>query len=140
MEMRAWSLGCLLLAFVAGCGGAIRVQGTVTLDGQPVSDGNISFAPVDGAGPSFGAAIKEGQFQVPGDATVTAGAKLVRIRGSIKTGKQIPAGPPHPPDKMTDEVRYYPAVGAKEEVLKADVSAGKVNDLPFELKTGKAGR
>lgn len=138
--MRTHLWWCLVLLFGAGCGGAIPVQGTVTLDGQPVSDGSISFASADGAGPSFGAAIKEGRFQVPGDAPVTAGAKLVRIRGSIKTGKQIPAGPPHPPDKMTDEVRYYPAVGAKEEVLKAEVVAGKVNEFPFELKGGKAGR
>jgi len=67
------------------------------------------------------------------------GAKRVRIRGSIKTGKQIATGPPHPPDKMIDEVRYYPAQ-VKEEPLEAEVIKGKVNELRFDLKAGKSGK
>jgi hypothetical protein len=138
--MRPRGLWVLLVVFVAGCGASTPIQGTVTLDGHPVSDGSISFEPADGAGPSFGAAITEGRFQVSREAPVTGGTKRVRIRGSIKTGKRVAAGPPLPPGTMTDEVRYYPGPGVKEELREVEVVAGRVNDLQFELKAGKAGR
>lgn len=138
--MRVLPLCALLLVLATGCGGSTRVQGTVSLDGVPLSDGSISFEPADGAGPSFGAAIANGRFQVPAQTPVTAGTKRVRIRGSIKTGKQVPAGPPHPPSTMTDEVVYYPPVGTKEEVHDAELKAGQVNELRFDLKAAKTGK
>ena len=136
--MSAKMLCGLFVAFAVGCGPSTRVEGTVTLDGRPVNDGSISFAPADGTGPSFGAALTEGRFQVAAASPVTAGPKRVRIRGSMKTGKRIPAGAPPPPDKMTGEVRYYPAPGPTEEALEATLTAGKVNELSFALKSGKA--
>ena len=33
------------LVFLTGCGGGSRIEGTVTLDGQPVEDGTITFYP-----------------------------------------------------------------------------------------------
>ena len=39
------------------------VSGSVTLDGQPLAEGTIHFAPVDGQSPSQAAVIKDGSYQ-----------------------------------------------------------------------------
>src|SRR4051812_45806434 len=53
-----------LLSFVIGCGSpeGTSVSGTVTLDGQPLKDGTINFAPPEGKAPSRAAVIKDGKF------------------------------------------------------------------------------
>jgi len=53
----------LLLATV-GCNKSdlSAVSGVVTLDGQPLKDGTIQFAPVDGKAPSQAAIIQDGKF------------------------------------------------------------------------------
>lgn len=68
------------MGLVAGCGGPAGpartpVTGTVTLDGQPLKQGEIRFDPVDGKGPSDGAPIKDGAFTIQ----ATAGEKKVVI-------------------------------------------------------------
>lgn len=123
----------LLLLILAGCGVQTRLHGNVTIDEQPLNDGSISFEPADGAGPSFGAAIKDGQYEISNQSPLTPGKKRVRIRGSVKTGKQIPAGPPHPPSTMIDEVQYFPAAGAEEKYEEAEVVADQDNQLSFKL-------
>src|SRR6185295_10982512 len=47
-----------------GCGnsGLLAVSGTVTLDGQPLQQGTIHFAPIDGQAPSQAAMIDGGSF------------------------------------------------------------------------------
>jgi hypothetical protein len=58
---------CLLLSpFVAGCGGGsdlVAVQGQVNLDGQPVKEGVIRFAPADGQTTTQAVSIKDGNFE-----------------------------------------------------------------------------
>jgi hypothetical protein len=68
LAARRWVLLALLAA--VGCSGGLPygdVQGEVTLDGKPLKDGYIRFAPVDGKTPSAGAVIADGRFreQVP---------------------------------------------------------------------------
>lgn len=125
-------LGAILLL---GCGGTTQVAGTVSLDGKPLEEGSIAFEPADGAGPSFGSPIKAGMFQITGDAPITPGKKRVRIRGSVKTGKQIAAGPPHPADKMIGEVRFFPAQGEPEQLQEAEVVASEQNKFDFKLES-----
>lgn len=60
------TLGGLLLAATVGCGGAYDsyVTGLVTLEGEPVSKGTVSFVPADG-GPSAYAMIgSDGRYEV----------------------------------------------------------------------------
>src|SRR5205814_6718966 len=49
---------------LAGCGGPglTAVSGVVSLDGQPLKEGSIHFAPADGKAPSQAAMIGEGKF------------------------------------------------------------------------------
>jgi hypothetical protein len=72
----------LALVIVAGCGGSkvkrVNVSGTVTLDGQPVPHGTISFTPADKTtqGNTAGGEITEGKYSV---ANVTPGKNRVEI-------------------------------------------------------------
>ena len=55
---------------VCGCGGSneprgIALSGKVSYKGTPLTDGSISFIPVDGNGPTAGATIENGTFSVP---------------------------------------------------------------------------
>jgi hypothetical protein len=53
----------LLIAAAAGCSGGSSVDGTVTLDGQPLKEGTVRFVPVDpNAGGTVGAPVKDGKF------------------------------------------------------------------------------
>jgi hypothetical protein len=57
----AW-LGCLLLAGCRGGPGPVAVSGAVTVDGQPLREGSIRFAPADGGTTTQAAHIKDGKF------------------------------------------------------------------------------
>ncbi len=131
-----WILASLLVVLV-GCGPTTELHGTILLDDKPLEDGSISFEPVDGAGPSSGASIKEGRYEIAKGTPISPGKKRVHIKGTTKTGKQIPAGPPHPPSSKIDEVQYYPSPGEKAEVLEAEVAANQDNELNFNIETKK---
>jgi hypothetical protein len=71
----------------AGCGGT-SVQGQVTLDGQPVEWGSISFVPVGNTkGPLTGAVITDGKYAIKVGSAPTVGHYRVEIRWAKKTGK-----------------------------------------------------
>lgn len=119
--------------FLSGCGdGTVKVRGSVTLDGEPVNDGSVSFQPAEGNGPSGGCSVTEGQFEVtPG---LAPGKYKVSVRGGRKTGKRVSAGPPLPPGSMIDEMITVPPAGKDPEPQTIEVTAGMA-PLTFELKT-----
>jgi len=60
------TLGWLTLCLIAGCGGGeslTPVSGKVAIDGQPLNEGSIQFAPTDGKAPSQAAMIVGGSFK-----------------------------------------------------------------------------
>lgn len=62
---------------VTGCRpGVTTVNGTVTYEGQPLAQGEITFTPADGLGPVVGAPISSGAFAV---AEIRPGRKIVQI-------------------------------------------------------------
>lgn len=130
---------CLFLSAVllaAGCAGqTLEVEGDVLFDGQPVDNGGISFEPADGKGPEFGGTIVAGHYKASGPPGMESGKRIVRIRGSRKTGKQVPAGPPHPPGTMIDEVVFVPSTISDSGSLSVDLTVGKVNRADFHLKS-----
>ncbi len=121
----------------AGCGGGlVSVTGTVTLDGKPVDEGSVSFQPADGNGPSGGAPVKDGRFEVtPG---LKPGEYKVSVRAGLKTGRKIPAGPPHPAGSLVDEVISYPPPGKPVEPTTVEVKPDNP-PLSFDL-TSPAGK
>jgi len=58
------ALAGILVVLLVGCGGSglTPVGGVVTLDGQPLAEGTIHFAPADGQAPTQAAVIREGKY------------------------------------------------------------------------------
>jgi hypothetical protein len=132
---RSAAVVAVFAVLLAGCGRpAAVVSGTVTVDGDPASDGSVNFEPVDGQGPSAGAKITDGKFTVPEEVAMTPGKKRATVRASVKTGKMVQAAPPPPPGLMTDELRFYPAPGVKPDVREVELKEGE-NELSFDLTT-----
>jgi hypothetical protein len=104
---------------------AYEVTGSVTVEGEPLVEGAISFDPADGKGSVYGGLIRNGAYSVK----AAAGPKLVRILGMKKLGAVGPDGQP-----MASQF-LPPRYNTKTEI-KAVVEP-KRNDLSFELKTEK---
>jgi hypothetical protein len=125
------------MACLLGCGGGgVSVKGEVTFDGKPVDEGSISFESADGKGPSMGGRIEAGRYEV--SAQGGAGRKVVRIRGVLKTGRKVEAGPPVPKGVLIDEIKGpIPAAYNEQSTMTVDLAAGKVNEHDFPLKSVK---
>jgi len=83
----------LLLGALAGCGSGetlgVGVSGSVTYKGQPIKEGAISFIPMSGTnGPSGGANIDDGKYDIPRRAGLAPGKYRVEIRAFEETGKE----------------------------------------------------
>lgn len=70
-------------AVLAGCsdeyGGRKQVTGNVTIKGQAIKEGIITFIPLDGQGTESGAPILNGKYKVPRNQGLKAGKYLVRM-------------------------------------------------------------
>lgn len=121
----------LALAFCAGCGGSdlpdlAPVEGTVKLDGQPLSNVLVSFYPQSGGRPGTGETDDRGHYQlmyVQGE----EGTKLGPSR--VEVTMIWPDGEPTPGVKDKVPAAYQ---GAKS-TLNFDVKAGdNVFDINME--------
>ena len=64
-----------------------HLAGAVTIDGQPIKEGSITFAPTGSTrGPSVGAKINAGRYDCP---HVPIGELRMQIHASRPTGKMI---------------------------------------------------
>ena len=130
------------LLVTTGCGqgyegpprGAVR--GKVTLDGQVIEDGAITFTPVDGGqGPTAGGDIVDGIYDIPEPKGPIVGKNRVAISAPIKTGKKVPAPPVAGPAGMMDEVvESVPPHFNEHSTLIKDIVSGK-NTIDFDLST-----
>jgi hypothetical protein len=129
---------CAVAWACLGCGGGkVPVEGAVTLDGQAVEEGTISFEPADGRGPSTGGPIRAGRYRLAGEAGATAGEKVVRIIALRKTGRMVPVGTPAPTGALMEEVvQCVPARYNTRSELKVSVTPGRTNTHDFDLKSG----
>lgn len=124
---------CLFgLALLAGCGGGgpgATVEGSVTLDGQPLQEGAISFVPADGKTASAGGTITDGKYSV----AVPPGPKRVEITASKVVG-QRPAYAGDPNSPMIDITKSIvpPRYNSQSE-LTLEVQSGD-NQKDFALK------
>jgi hypothetical protein len=115
---------------VAGChGGAVvgEVKGTVTLDGKPLDDGTIRFAPADGRTASSGGIIKNGQFT----SEAAPGKYRVEISATKMTGS---AGAGRHSDAVETVAQLIPEKYNMKSELTLDVKNG-LNEPNFDLKS-----
>ncbi|MDR0522392.1 MAG: carboxypeptidase-like regulatory domain-containing protein [Planctomycetaceae bacterium] len=93
-SLTAITLIIVTITIISGCGnpqGRLLVSGTVTLDGEPIADGTISFEPV-GEQPikvRSGTVIRNGKYTVPGTSGLVPGEYLVSISAQHDTGRMI---------------------------------------------------
>ncbi|MCA9016806.1 MAG: hypothetical protein KDA77_15845, partial [Planctomycetaceae bacterium] len=124
---------------LTGCGGPagdpdlIPVQGTVTLDGQPLKSGVIGFAPASGQAASTGQ-IEDGHFKLSFSQSAS-GAKAGTYKVSIQSWTTPPSM-----DADGKPVKGVSAIPEKymsqaTSGLTADVKKEGDNNFTFELKS-----
>ena len=125
---------CVLLA--VGCESSsdrAALEGIVTLDGEPLPDGQIVFLPqADATGPSAGSTIENGNYSVPADMGLFAGNFRVEITAERKTGRKIVGFLGEEVDQVEN---YLPARYNDQSELVAQVEAGRKNTFDFELES-----
>jgi hypothetical protein len=125
------------LVIASGCGdGKVVVRGVVNVDRKPIETGMISLEPADGQGPTTGGEIKEGRYELIGNAAATPGEKIVRISGVRKTGKMVEAGPPAPKGTLIAQMEHcVPSQYNDQSSLRVAITPGKPNTHNFELES-----
>ena len=105
----------------------------VTLDGQPLTEGAVSFQPI-AQGPSAGGTIRDGRFTIERAAGPSPGEYRVEILAYQLTGRQVPDS--DFPGKMTDELKQViPDRYNTDTELTVNVSAEKENHFNWELES-----
>lgn len=128
------------ISLLLGCGGqastAVPVSGTVTVEGQPVEGGLITFISADGATQAAGSPIKDGAYA----AEVEPGAKKVMVLGTKVVGEEyILKGVPDSGTRQKLETITHPNYNAKHLTpLTAEIS-GPSEDMNFDLKKNGKG-
>ena len=131
-------LCCLLalaVAWAAGCSSGLPygdVQGEVTLDNQPLSEGIVRFVPVDGKTPTASALIEGGKFSE----RVPIGRHRVEISSprlpkGFTSSKQMKRGTV---DEGSALEELLPERYNVRSELKAEVNKG-TNEVRFDLKS-----
>jgi hypothetical protein len=110
----------------AGCGGSeSEVSGTVTVDGQPLKEGDIIFEAADGSVTPAAGKIVDGKYSLK----ILPGPKKVRINASRPTRK---------PDPVMGAAARESMIAAEfneQTRLTADIKAGRQTGVDFEVKS-----
>ncbi len=128
----------LLCVELAGCGGKYSgerrfpLSGKVTVDGQPMEHGLISFLPQGEGGRVCGGPITNGAYSIPTEMGATAGKYQVKINWNRPTGRKVKDWEG---EEIMDETKEgLPAKYHQDSELTADVSADQTT-FDFNLKS-----
>lgn len=116
-------LFCLLgLPLIVGCGNSLGiVKGTVTLDGQPVPAGNVTFVKQDEANPAReGAVISNGKFQ----AKIPPGKYKLELNGQKVTGSRTQKNFDGNDDVLPLSSEMFPDIYNTQSTLIEDIKPG----------------
>jgi hypothetical protein len=132
LRLAAVSVAGLSLALV-GCGDSIEtvpVKGNVTVDGEPVPSGSISFVSKDGSAVTGGGVITNGAYE----ANVPPGDKWVMVLATKVVGQEAEyEGDPNSPMREVTEQITSPVYNAAHQTpLEANIDGPK-EGLNFEL-------
>ncbi|MBX9680945.1 MAG: hypothetical protein K2X38_19490 [Gemmataceae bacterium] len=118
--------------FLTGCNDGLpraSISGKVTLDGKPLEQGLIAFAPLDGKSGTGGGPIEKGVYK----AEVPLGSFRVTISGTKTTGKKKVYDTPDSP--MADVLEeLVPPKYNRDSKLTQKIK-GNQSDVHFDLTT-----
>ena len=134
-----------VLISTPGCDGATdkfarqAVYGTVTVDGQPLAKGSISFdpdvKPDQKEVVSGGAVITNGSYSIDKAEGLTPGKYRVSIMSLPEDPPLAPGQAPGAPTKPSKPAIPIPDQYNAKTTLSIEVTAGGKNSFPFDLKT-----
>lgn len=121
----------VIAVFVSGCSTeAIEratVSGKVTVDGKPLSSGQIRFLPTsEKGGPVWSAWIKDGSYTTEGTKGTPVGELRVEINGFRTPAWYRPSGAPAPGEEevMIPQEQYLAAKYNVQSELKMNIAPG----------------
>jgi len=103
-----------------------RVEGEISVDGEPLEKGIIRFVPLNGFGRESAQPIKSGAYEFNGAKGLAIGEYKVEIRTSTKSEKKRP--------EIKNAAEILPQKYNAESIIKATVNEGE-NKLNIDLKT-----
>ena len=129
---------CLAGVFLGGCNGVpanrAHVEGTVTLDGEPLEDGSIMFVPAEGTeGVVAGGEIVAGRYRLAGNTGPAIGRNRVEISSPRDTGRKIQQYGPGT-SEVPEIVERVAARFNSQSTLMVEVEQGK-NNLDFDVSS-----
>jgi hypothetical protein len=125
--------GLFVCAILSGCGESQgNVTGTVTMDGQPVSSGSITFVKAEGGQVREGAVIKDGGFQ----AKLPPGKYKIELSGQKAVGKRTQKGFDGKDEVLEITEPLFPDRYNTKTELSEDIKSGS-NTLKLDLKSTK---
>ena len=128
MKLARFAVASFASLLCAGCGPAtMQVSGKVTLDGQPVQAGIISFAPAEGTVPPVTANIADGAYYV----VMEPGKKLVQISAPVVAGTRKEYNSPDAPTVEVTRETVPPRYNSRSE-LTLDVTGALEKDFALE--------
>jgi hypothetical protein len=129
-------LGGLALGALTGCADPLNRQvitGEVNFKGQPVEDGIINFAPLDGQGTGDGAQITKGKYRIPKEKGLSPGKYKVTIYGGNGKSGAGDASPDSPNAGQRQSLeRIPPKYNEKSDIIK-EVTKGGSNKFDFDI-------
>jgi hypothetical protein len=101
------------------------VQGTVTVNGQPLSEGAVRFIPVNGDTSATGGTIRDGKFRV----SVPVAKQRVEISANVVDREKTP---PNPTNDQIVMKKLVPSRYNSQSTLTLDVQHG-LNEPEYKL-------
>jgi hypothetical protein len=129
-------LGVIALGTLSGCSdpqNRQEVTGEVILKGQPLDDGIINFAPLDGQETGDGAQIVNGKYRIPKEKGLSPGKyKVTIIAGDGRSGAgNASPDSPYAGSKPGQE-RIPPEYNKRSKIAK-EVTKGGPNQFDFNI-------
>jgi len=124
-----------LVAFLTliGCVDSTTVSGTVSMDGQPVKSGAITFVKTDGELVRAGAVISDGTFQ----AKLAPGKYRIELTGQKVVGKRKQKGFDGKDEEVESTEELFPERYNAKTELSQEIKPGP-NKIDLKLNTAAA--
>ncbi len=144
-SLRSWSAAswCWVAVCLCGCSGGVfenrqAVQGTVTLDGRPLSKALISFLPIGNTeGPKVSGVVQDGRFSIPAAKGPLPGEFQVKVEAISPEIEAMASGDFQSLRETagTETIVIAPEFN-RESRLTATVRDGQPNRFQFQVKSG----